>query len=85
MGIESPTHLVFLAVIALIVLGPRRLPELARAVGKGMREFREAMDAGASGYGAEPPASQAASGGLPAAPNGAADVHGAAHADPPGD
>ncbi|HEY7933149.1 MAG TPA: twin-arginine translocase TatA/TatE family subunit [Solirubrobacteraceae bacterium] len=43
MGIESPVHLVFLAAVALIVLGPKRLPELARAVGKGMREFREAL------------------------------------------
>jgi TatA/E family protein of Tat protein translocase len=31
--------------VALIVLGPRRLPELARAVGKGVREFREALNA----------------------------------------
>jgi TatA/E family protein of Tat protein translocase len=29
------------------VLGPKRLPELARALGKGMREFREAMGEGA--------------------------------------
>ncbi|HEX3434041.1 MAG TPA: twin-arginine translocase TatA/TatE family subunit [Solirubrobacteraceae bacterium] len=43
MGIESPTHLLFIAAIALMVLGPKRLPELARALGKGMREFREAM------------------------------------------
>jgi sec-independent protein translocase protein TatA len=43
MGIESPVHLLFLGVVALIVLGPRRLPDLARALGKGMREFREAM------------------------------------------
>jgi sec-independent protein translocase protein TatA len=42
-GIENPVHLLFVAVIALIVLGPRRLPELARAVGKGVREFREAV------------------------------------------
>lgn len=47
MGIDSPTHLLFVAAVALIVLGPRRLPELARALGKGMREFREALsDAG---------------------------------------
>jgi TatA/E family protein of Tat protein translocase len=43
MGIESPVHLLFIAAVALIVLGPKRLPELARALGKGMREFREAM------------------------------------------
>jgi TatA/E family protein of Tat protein translocase len=42
-GIENPVHLLFVAVVALIVLGPRRLPELARALGRGVREFREAM------------------------------------------
>jgi TatA/E family protein of Tat protein translocase len=34
----------FVAAVALVVLGPKRLPELARALGKGMREFREALD-----------------------------------------
>jgi TatA/E family protein of Tat protein translocase len=43
MGIENPVHIMFLAVVALIVLGPKRLPELARAAGKGMREFRESL------------------------------------------
>jgi sec-independent protein translocase protein TatA len=43
MGIENPFHLLFLGVVALVVLGPRRLPELARALGKGVREFREAL------------------------------------------
>jgi len=46
MGIENPVHLLFIAVIALIVLGPRRLPELTRAVGRGIREFREAIAQG---------------------------------------
>jgi sec-independent protein translocase protein TatA len=45
-GIENPVHIVFLAAVALIVLGPKRLPELARALGKGMREFRSAMSDG---------------------------------------
>jgi len=33
----------------LVVLGPKRLPELARALGKGMREFRDALSTGAQG------------------------------------
>jgi TatA/E family protein of Tat protein translocase len=45
-GIESPVHLLFLAAVALMVLGPKRLPELARALGKGIREFRESIDRG---------------------------------------
>ena len=44
MGIENPVHLLFIGAVALVVLGPKRLPELARALGKGMREFREAMN-----------------------------------------
>lgn len=43
MGIENPVHLLFIAVVALVVLGPRRLPELARTLGHGIREFREAI------------------------------------------
>jgi TatA/E family protein of Tat protein translocase len=42
-GIGMPELLVILAV-ALIVLGPKKLPELARALGKGMAEFRRATD-----------------------------------------
>lgn len=42
-GIGMPELLVILAV-ALIVLGPKRLPEIARALGKGMAEFRRATD-----------------------------------------
>jgi TatA/E family protein of Tat protein translocase len=47
-GIENPVHLLFIAVVALLVLGPKRLPELARAVGRGVREFREAISTGSS-------------------------------------
>lgn len=44
MGIDSPVHLIFIGIVALLVLGPRRLPEMARALGHGLREFREAMN-----------------------------------------
>jgi sec-independent protein translocase protein TatA len=54
-GIESPVHLAFIAVVALVVLGPKRLPALARALGQGIREFRQSLDLGADGE--EPPAS----------------------------
>jgi sec-independent protein translocase protein TatA len=47
MGIESPTHLIFIAIIALVVLGPKRLPDLARSLGNGIREFRQSLDVGA--------------------------------------
>jgi sec-independent protein translocase protein TatA len=40
----GPLELVVVLVIALIVLGPQRLPDVARSVGRGMREFRSALD-----------------------------------------
>jgi TatA/E family protein of Tat protein translocase len=42
-GITNPVHLAFIAVIALVFLGPKRLPDLARTIGNGMREFRDAI------------------------------------------
>ena len=39
----GPLEILLVAIIALIVLGPARLPEMARSVGKGMREFRSAL------------------------------------------
>ena len=43
MGITNPLHILFIAAVALIVLGPKRLPDLAKSLGNGMREFREAL------------------------------------------
>lgn len=67
MGIENPIHLLFIAVVALVVLGPRRLPELARSLGRGIREFREAMSDG-SAAGAAPPTTTPPLPSAPAAP-----------------
>jgi sec-independent protein translocase protein TatA len=39
----GPLELIVVLIIALIVLGPKRLPEVGRSVGKGMREFKEAI------------------------------------------
>jgi sec-independent protein translocase protein TatA len=36
-------ELVIVLVIALIVLGPKRLPEAGRAIGNGMREFKDSI------------------------------------------
>ena len=41
--ILQPTHLLFVLVVALLVLGPKRLPEASRAIGKGIRDFRMAV------------------------------------------
>jgi sec-independent protein translocase protein TatA len=39
----QPTHLVFLLAIALLVLGPKRLPEVGRGLGRGIRDFRRGL------------------------------------------
>ncbi len=39
----GPTELIIVLVIALLVLGPKRLPEVGRSIGRGMREFRESV------------------------------------------
>jgi TatA/E family protein of Tat protein translocase len=41
--ILQPSHLLFILVIALLVLGPKRLPDVGRALGRGMRDFRNAL------------------------------------------
>lgn len=41
--ILQPTHLLFVLVIALLVLGPKRLPEVGRSLGKGLRDFKQAI------------------------------------------
>lgn len=43
MGALSPTHLIVILVVALLVLGPGKLPESGEALGKAVREFRRAM------------------------------------------
>ena len=38
-------ELVLLLIIALLVVGPKKLPDVARSVGSGMREFKESLSA----------------------------------------
>ena len=40
----GPQELLIVLVLALIVVGPQRLPELSRQIGKGLREFRKVQD-----------------------------------------
>jgi sec-independent protein translocase protein TatA len=39
----GPMELVIVLVIALVILGPKRLPEAGKAIGKGMREFKDSI------------------------------------------
>ncbi len=39
----GPMEIVILLVVALLVFGPKRLPEMGRSIGKGMREFKDSI------------------------------------------
>lgn len=47
----GPQELVLLAVVLLAVFGPKRLPEIGRSLGRGLREFKDSV----AGIGAPPP------------------------------
>ena len=47
-GLLSPMHLVIICVIALVVLGPKRLPEAGRGLGEALRGFKESVSASPS-------------------------------------
>jgi sec-independent protein translocase protein TatA len=42
-GLLQPTHLFFILLIVLILFGPGKLPDLGRGLGKGIKEFKDAM------------------------------------------
>ena len=44
-GLSSPTHIVLLLLIALLLFGSKRLPEIGRSLGHGMREFKDSVSA----------------------------------------
>ena len=48
MGNLGLSELLVIGIVALLVIGPRRLPEVARALGEAVRSFHEAMKGGGS-------------------------------------
>lgn len=42
-GLLQPTHLLLIFAVALLVFGPKKLPELGRGLGEGIRGFKGAM------------------------------------------
>jgi sec-independent protein translocase protein TatA len=42
-GLESPTHLLLLFVVVLLLFGAKRLPEIGRSLGSGIHGFKEAL------------------------------------------
>jgi sec-independent protein translocase protein TatA len=45
-GFLSPVHLVIILVIVLVLFGPGKLPDLGKGLGKGIREFKDALKGG---------------------------------------
>ena len=43
MGLDNPLHIAFIVVILLLVFGAKRLPEIGRSLGTGMREFKDSV------------------------------------------
>ena len=43
LGLENPIHLAFLLMVVLLLFGAKRLPEMGRSLGSGMRGFKEAL------------------------------------------
>ena len=61
-GWVSPWELFILLGIILLIFGPKRLPEMGRSLGKGMREFKDSISGSSSDEKAElpsPPADEA--------------------------
>ncbi len=52
-GITNPTHIAILGLLAVLLFGAKRLPEVGRSLGTGMREFKDSIT------GVEPAASPA--------------------------
>ena len=57
LGLDNPIHILFLLVLLLLVFGAKRLPEMGRSLGTGMRGFKDSL----SGEPTHPPAVDQAS------------------------
>jgi sec-independent protein translocase protein TatA len=45
-GMLQPSHLIIVLVVALVFLGPKRIPEAGRALGQGLKEFKSSIGGG---------------------------------------
>lgn len=60
MGLENPLHIAILLIIVLVVFGAKRLPEMGRSLGEGMRNFKSSISGeGTSTAQTLPPVQQA--------------------------
>jgi sec-independent protein translocase protein TatA len=70
----SPVQILIVLVIALLVFGPKRLPEMGKSIGRGIREFKGAILDDEPRRPAESPAKGAPAAAVPAAPGPVADA-----------
>ena len=42
-GLFQPSHIILILVVALLIFGPKRLPDIGKSLGKGIREFKGAL------------------------------------------
>ena len=56
LGGIGPMELIIVAVIALLIIGPKKLPDAGRSLGKSMREFKGAIGGGGDDEAAKPTA-----------------------------
>lgn len=61
MGLDNPLHIAFLLILLLLVFGAKRLPEMGRSLGSGLRGFKDSLSGEeVAGSGHEAPAAPAA-------------------------
>jgi sec-independent protein translocase protein TatA len=63
MGLDNPLHILLIVVLLLLLFGAKRLPEIGRSLGTGMREFKQSVTGEATGHShdTQPPGQQQAS------------------------
>ena len=68
MGLDNPVHILLLLLVVLLVFGARRLPEIGRSLGEGMRGFKDSISGQHSTSAIEAPPTPVTPQSAPAAP-----------------
>jgi sec-independent protein translocase protein TatA len=53
MGLDNPIHIAFLLILLLLVFGAKRLPEMGKSLGSGMRGFKDSLTGEGSDHSSE--------------------------------
>jgi sec-independent protein translocase protein TatA len=66
-GLFQPSHLILILIVALVVFGPSKLPQIGAGLGKSIRDFKKAMSEASDDAPSAAPAKQLPARGVPAA------------------